>query len=90
MSPEWAIPRAVTEAQCFKNEKEIERLRGVLSAIAEAKGFDNIGAWARNFARTELVKSYGVLPTDRENGLMPNLEFRGATPIGGASPGTQG
>ena len=77
MSPEWAIPRAVTEAQCFKNEKEIERLRAVLSEIAEAKGFDNIGAWARNLARTELVKSYGVLPTDRENGLMSNAEVSG-------------
>lgn len=41
----------ILSAEIERLRAECERLRGALGEIAAAKGFDNIGAWARNFAR---------------------------------------
>ena len=51
-----------TAAKLEIAEAENERMRAVLQEIADAKGFDNIGRWARRKARGALSHDDGYTP----------------------------
>ena len=44
------------ELEISEAQRDNARLRDVLVEIANAKGFDNIGNWARNTARAALAR----------------------------------
>ena len=47
---------ATLTVKCEKLERERDEAREVLREIAEASGFDNIGNWARNKAKSAIYR----------------------------------